>query len=558
PRGGAAGKLQVAKSARQAGNTAAAWQAIRSVSIADLPPDRRLVAAELKADIALASDHPQAALSALAAAPVAPKTSDQARLLALKGRALFAEGETAKGLELLVERGNLYTADADVRANNQLTWKLISNVSALPSPKGLSKTAQGWLALARIARTAWSESGEFNQRIQQWRANWPDHPANTGLVARIQARASRQLQYPVKIALLLPLSGAYAEQAGAVEAGLLAGYYHNAGRRPTIAIYDTHGTAQGARAALTKARAEAANFVVGPLTPAGVNAIVSLRPAMPVLALNYLKGDEKTPPRFFQFGLSPMQEARSVAERAVSQGLLRAVVIVPANGWGRSIEQAFSQRMSALGGQVLRSAEYQPGAVHFAAPLSSLLGGANAGETKQAPNAMTAAIASASSTGYGPQFVFFAAPLQTAQLLVSQIAYYGGFGLPVYSISNVYQPGASSDNLDGVRFPIMPWFVASEGPMASLRNEVSALFPQSWHDDASLYALGYDAWRLIPLLGNGAAQPLAASVLGVTGTLGLGPNNVIRRHADWAQYVNGRVEPIGAPVATSAPAPTTQ
>jgi outer membrane PBP1 activator LpoA protein len=554
--GGETSALQGAKNAFKAGNTAAAWRDIKGVSIAALPGERQLAAAELKAEIALASQHPQAALKAVDAAPAAPDPKAQARLLALKGQALFGVGKAARGLELLVERGGLYTSTADVRKNNQLLWSLLSKVSPLPSASGQSKTAQGWIALARIARSSFLEPDALAQRIRKWRARWPDHPANAGLVAQIETRLGGNGEYPVKVALLLPLTGPYAAQAQAVEAGVLAAYYHVKKSHPTLAIYDTHGSVQGVRTAMTKARAGAANFIVGPLTPAGVKAIDSMRPAVPVLALNYLAGDDlagdsTAAPHFFQFGLSPEQEARSAAERAIAQGLTHALVLAPANGWGSGIANAFAQRLRALGGEVLASAEYQPGAVHFGAQLRSLFNG-----NLNAPTEGTAAPAIAPSRGAGAQFIFFAAPLETARLIVPQIAYYGGMNLPVYSISDVYQPGTKTDDLDGVNFPIMPWLMAS-GPVAKLRKHIARLYPKHWRHHAALYALGYDAWRLIPLLGV-QTQPLDQPVSGVSGTLSLGPNNIIRRRADWARYVNGKPKLMTAPAPTSAPIPATR
>ncbi|MGH8224912.1 MAG: penicillin-binding protein activator [Gammaproteobacteria bacterium] len=543
--GSASAQLHAARKAQQAGNLAAAWRAAAKLKIADLPPGERLSGAETKAGIALATHRPNEALAALAVAPVPPDRAGQARLFLLKGRALFAVDEPAQGLEVMVARGALFTESSDVLANDEQLWTLISNASPLPAADGLSATAQGWIALARIERTAWAEPGEFDQRIDDWRTAYPDHPAQE-LLAQIVAEERAALKYPQKIALLLPLTGAYAEQAQAVEAGLLAAYYRNAGARPTIAVYDTEGTGIGARAAFAEAQAAGADFVVGPLTPAGVGGAASTAPQMPVLALNYLSG-VIPPPRFFQFGLSPQQEAQSAAEEAVSRGLTRAVVLVPANDWGSAIGDAFTQRLTALGGQVLARASFQPDAVHFETSLSSLF----ALDTSFAREQNLAATVG-QPLGFTPrrrediQFVFFAAPFTTSELIVPQIDYYQGIGLDVYSISDVYQAGATPSDLDGVNFPIMPWFTADDGPIATLRKQISGLFPNAWRNDAPLYALGYDAWRLIPLLGN-SAHPLARPLRAMTGTLSLDSGNVIERRADWARYSGGKPKSVTAP-----------
>lgn len=551
---GPANKLEAARSAREAGNNSAAWKAVASLDIADLPENQRLDAAELKANIALANHRPRVALKALGAAPRPKSNDDKARVLALKSRALFADGVPKRGLHLMIERERLFSSGDDIFANNQLLWSLISATQPLPSTAGLSHEAVGWVALARIEQTAWEEPGKFNQRIRDWSAKWSAHPANGALLNQIMAKEQARWQYPPEVALLLPLSGTYVKQAQAVEAGLLAAYYRSAQPRPKIAIYDTKGSAAGARAALASARADSAGFIVGPLTPGAVNGLARENPAMPVLALNYLNKDIEAPARFYQFGLSPAQEARSVAERAISQGLARAVVLVPSNGWGKRIANAFTRRLRELGGQVLASAEFRPGAVKFGAQLQSLLGvGASQAREQALVQTVGQPLAFTPRRRRDIQFIFFAASFTTARLLAPQIDYYHGMGLPVYSVSNVYQVDKSSAGLDGVHFPIMPWFVVADGPVERLREKLAGLFPQEWRHYASLYALGYDAWRLVPLLANNA-KPLEQPVRGVTGTLDMAPGNVIRRRGVWAHYVGGHIQAANAQTTHAAQA----
>lgn len=551
--GSASNALEAARSAWEAGNTQAAWQAVESLNIAELPLEQRFSAAQLKAQIALTNHRPRVALQALNSAPAPVGTEDRADYLALKSRALFADELPARGLELMVKRGQLLKATEGAGANNQLTWMLISAVQPLPSPEGLSQTAQGWIALAQVQHTAWEEPQKFSSRIAQWSAVWPEHPANGPLLVRIQAEEQARWRYPAKVAVLLPLSGDYAEQARAVEAGLMAGYYRSAQPRPEVVVFDTGGTVVGARAALSKARAASANFVLGPLAPAGVNGIVPQRPAMPVLALNYLRDGTVAPPRFYQFGLSPEQQARAVAERAISQGLSRAVVLVPSNGWGQRIAQAFTQRLAELGGQVLASAQFEPGAVKFAEPLTSLFGVDLSRMRKQRLSSeLEQPLEFEPRRRQDIQFVFFAAPFTTARLLVPQIDYYHGIGLPVYSIANLYQVGKTPDDLDEVYFPIMPWFISDENAVKTLRRELAGLFPQAWRQYSRLYALGYDAWRMIPLLSNNL-HPLRQPVRGVTGALRMGQNNTVLRRALWAHYIGGKLQPVMQPVSRGNP-----
>src|SRR5690606_34191445 len=91
---------------------------------------------------------------------------------------------------------------------------------------------------------------------------------------------------PVKMAVLLPLSGNMATAGASVRDGLLAGYYAESRRRPQIDFIDTHGTAAGANAAYDRAVASGADFVVGPLGRDEVDALFHRELQMPLLALN--------------------------------------------------------------------------------------------------------------------------------------------------------------------------------------------------------------------------------------------------------------------------------
>ncbi|MGH8127034.1 MAG: penicillin-binding protein activator [Gammaproteobacteria bacterium] len=546
----AAARLNAATDYEKANDLASAWEAVAPLDIAALAPNRQLAGARTKARLALATHRPKPALAALAAAPAATNIAAQAEVLALAGRAHFAADDPATGLKELVQRGRLVANDPQQElANNQLLWGLLIGTTALPSATGLSPVTQGWITLAQIWRTAWEQPKQFASQLAAWRSAYPEHPANQGLVAEIVAEEKARLSYPGQVALLLPLTGPNAAQARAVEAGILAAYYRVQSSQPTLMVYDTGGSANGARKALAKATAAGADFVLGPLTVPGAQGAASAAGNTPELALNYLPGQGAPPTGFFQFGLSPEQEARTSAEQAVAQGLSRAVVLVPDNDWGAGIAAAFTRNLTLLGGQVLASTTFPAQSEHFSAALSAAFGLDASTQREQHLSAVLG-----QPLGFTPhrrqdiQFVFFAAPYGTALLIPSQIAYNHGLGLSMYSISNVYQPGANVPDLDGVHFPVMPWFLADTGALATTRNQLAKLHAQNWGQFAPLYGLGYDAWRLLPLLAH-AEHPLAHPVRGVTGALSMGTNQVIQRRADPARYRNG----VLAPVAATAP-----
>ena len=545
----AVAQLNAAEDYEKAEDLAAAWTAAAALDIPALPAGRQAEGALTQARLALATHRPQQALNALASAPPLQNAAMQSNWLALAGRAHFDAGEPAAGLHALIKRGALLASKPqESLTNSEMLWEYLKASPQLPSADGFDTVGQGWIALAQIWRTAWEEPKQFSSQLSDWQSLYPDHPANQGLIAEIAAEEKARLSYPSRIALLLPLSGPNAAQAQAVQAGILAAYYQGNDTQASINVYDTTGSATGARQALAKASAAGAQFVLGPLTVAGVQGVVSEQSNIPELALNYLPGNNNTAASgsFFQFGLSPEQEARTSAEQAVAQGLSRAVVIVPDNNWGNGIAAAFTRSLTDLGGRVLASATIRSGSQEFGPALSSVFG---LDASTQREQRLAAVLGQ--PLGFTPrrrqdiQFVFFAAPYATALLIPPQIDYYHGLGLPIYSISNVYRPGANTPDMNGVYFPVMPWLLAADGAMASTRNQLSHLYPQNWQLFAPLYALGYDSWRLLPLLMH-SPDPLAQPVRGVSGSLSMGQGNVIQRRADPARYVNGTAAPVKA------------
>src|SRR3546814_14841671 len=79
---------------------------------------------------------------------------------------------------------------------------------------------------------------------------------------------------PLKLAVLLPLSGNLATAGASVRDGLLAGYYGEHRTRPEILFYDTANSSGGAIAAYNKAVADGADQVLGPLGRDGVDAVL--------------------------------------------------------------------------------------------------------------------------------------------------------------------------------------------------------------------------------------------------------------------------------------------
>src|SRR6185436_17435013 len=75
----------------------------------------------------------------------------------------------------------------------------------------------------------------------------------------------------------------------------------------------------------------------------------------PILALNFMPSDRPAPAGFYQFALSPEDEARQVARRILADHRVRGVALVPEGEWGARVLAAFRQELEAGGGVLLDS-----------------------------------------------------------------------------------------------------------------------------------------------------------------------------------------------------------
>jgi uncharacterized protein len=513
-----------------AGNIGAAKQAFAAVSPdarSKLPASRALVAAE----IAYAENDGARAIHELDQIPV-PSSADQAQnYWWIRGRSAFLTAHPVEGTRALVERERWLTDPAALRANRAELYERIRSAAergqSLKPPPKTDPIVVGWLELGPVAVGLARDPTRATAALNNWKRTYPQHPANDSVLASATTQIAAATEFPDQIALLLPLSGRGEAVGSAVRDGFIAAYLEQEpAKRPRLRIYDvTSATVAGA---YNQAVLDGAGFVVGPLTKEDVAAVVPLSNGrVPVLALNFLGDTVNTPHNFYQFALSPEDEARGVARRVAADGRLNGVAIVPANEWGNRVAAAFADELSHLGGSVLDSQRYETAQVDFADVIKQVLQ-VRVVKGEPATHRTDAA------------FVFVAAgSAGIARQILPQLKFHYAGDVPVYSTSDSFEPDASANSdIDGMMFPDMPWMVASDPVTAQIRDGVRAAWPARTARRDRLYAFGFDAYRLMPAL-RSKSPAEAGSISGVTGKLHLDAHNRVHRDLDWAQIKNG-------------------
>jgi outer membrane PBP1 activator LpoA protein len=317
-------------------------------------------------------------------------------------------------------------------------------------------------------------------------------------------------------------------------------------RRPQVNIYDT--VAMGASTAYRRAVTEGAQFVVGPLLKEDVAALgASSDVSVLTLALNLLPDGANPPSMLFQYALDPEDEARQVAHRVMADNRARGLALVPNNEWGQRVYRAFESELKSLGGSVAGVRYYDTSARDFSDPISRLL---LIDESRARANALSSTLGQRFE--FEPrrrgdaQFVFMGAYPAQGRSLRPTLRFFLSDDLPVYATSDIFEPDTQANSdLDGVIFPDMPWVISPDAVSTELRTALSQYWPVRARGRGRLYAFGFDAYRIVPLLKAGKFGS-ANAIPGMTGLLSIDERGRVRRDLDWARVTEGKPVPIGA------------
>lgn len=329
-----------------------------------------------------------------------------------------------------------------------------------------------------------------------------------------------------RVILLLPLQGKLGEAGRAIRDGFMAAYHQQSPQDITISAIDTT-KASSIQAAYQRAVEYGANTIVGPLDKKEVIEIGKIG-ALPVttLVLNYLPRGTKTTENLYQFGLSPLDEAEQVAEKAWQDGQRNALMIIPDSEWGRGVGQVFEERWRSLGGRVLGI--LYVGKQDLAEQLKPIL---NAN-----PELRRASVSE--TFRQDVEMVFLVAPPMVAAQIRPLLQLHHAGHLPIYATSMVYQ-GGSNEALDGIIFCDLPWELE---PANELHTQLAQQYQQQFIKNSRLYALGIDAYEIVykkQWTNTHAIFP------GMTGTLYLTPQHQFLRTLQWAEFRNGKPRLLG-------------
>lgn len=480
-----------------------------------LPPNLEARADFLRAEVELANNLPADALAVLPDASFLPMEY-RIRWLDLRARALLAVGDPWASVN---ERLTLDALLYDPEARDQNLDQMFTAMQRMPLAEidlrmrevPATGDLYGWLALARVMKTRLFAGEPLDEALISWRQRFPDHPAAAGRVNQLMSDYGAGLKPPDRVALLLPLSGRFAAAGQAVRDGVFLAHFDAGLGQTTVKVYDTGGTAEGAVVALENALYDGVDAIIGPLQKESVAAVAQVASPLKTLVLNLPDTPVDNENPFYIFGLSPEDEARRAAELAISEGHRRALIMVPTDQWGRRVGDAFAIRFERLGGWVVGATQYNHAEQDYSGRIRPLMKLTDSELRHQSIERILGTdVAFEAQPRDDVDVIFAAARSQQGRLIRPQLRFHKAGDIPVYATSSVFagseDPSRDID-LNGVAFCDATWMIDQNIDPELSRSRLQRAFPAISGNAARLYALGVDAYRVLPFLGWLSAHP---------------------------------------------------
>ncbi len=474
---------------------------------------------------------------------------DYYRLLAA---ANAAAGNLPEAIKQLVWMDGLLTRRGAIQRNQQDIW---NKLSGLPDAQmqnmrqfASRDTLGGWVELAYLIRLNQYSSAGIEATLDAWRRDYPGHPAEQSIISALKDQLPLARELTGRIAVLLPLSGRTAKQATAIRDGIMLAHSQNALSENEIMVFDTDSGPVWEK--YQQAAMAGADFIIGPLLKSRISELANAgQLTIPVLALNQTDQDIGFSQPIYQFGLNPQDEAAQAAQRAFLDGHKRMVALIPEGAWGERLLQAFTQVWHANEGTLLAVERYPAKTVDFTKQITHALGLDDSQRRyKSLQRKLGRKIEFEPRRRQDVDAVFIVAFPREARLIRPQLQFHRASELPIYATSHIYTgiPDPERDrDLNTIRFCDTPWTLGETGDSVLLRSKISALWDTRADRYQRLFALGIDAYRVIPRLDSLGLQN-SANFNGMTGILTLDETRRLHRRLECAIFKKGIPDNLGS------------
>ena len=423
----------------------------------------------------------------------------------------------------------------------------------------------GWYALASLYKRYQLRSNQLIREVEKWKLRYPAHPVLDFMPTQLTNIPESSPYQPENIAVLLPLSGRFQQQAEAVQYGLLHAFYsqQQANKQadqsallaaPKLHFYDTQ--AQTPEQIVAQFKEQNIDFVIGPLIKEEIEAFLPLVASIPVLTLNNFteqqapETDKQAIAWHYAFPLSPEDEAKQAAQLIALKQHKKPLVIAPNSDYGQRVAEAFTEQWQSLSNTQAES--------HFfndKAQLDSFIDDLLQTTKSKVRIAQIKAITNLSleaeiRSRRDIDAVYIVSKRDELILLkpfidVSVSPFAASMPLYASSRSHLLDRGDKQNSeLSNLIFSDSPFLLDTE-------NKTFKEIEQAWGKQSlptlRLFALGFDSYQLIEQLMQ-LQSTEGYSYKGLVGELSLDHSNTVQAKLSWAKYQQGKLIEITAPI----------
>ena len=477
----------------------------------------------------------------------------KALALNIRSRGVLAIGKPLESARMRMQIREFLKTPEEIEANNDFIWDALNRITEPAMIRALAEqqTAEmrGWLELNLIVRRSNMLPNKMEPWIDQWHERYGEHPAAPIYVLNLLEESRSVYIEPKHIALMLPFTGRLEKVAEAIQNGFLYAYYEDSGQLAELEIINASNDPAEFSLQYEQAIQNGADFVVGPIDKDLVNMLQQRQTLeVPTLTLNYGNEQDEARQNLYQFGLLPEDEAVQIADFALAQGRHHALVLVPDTEWGYRLQRAFSKRFESLGGHVVGSNIYPAKKNDYSAAITNLLNLTTSNHRKSIlQQTIKEQVRFEARRRQDVDMIFIAANSRQARLIKPQLKFHHAQDLPVYATSHISTSNSKPEDdrdLNEILFVDIPWMLDNRNN-ADYR-QINAYWPDDSQRFSRLFALGIDAYRMIPSLRRLMINP-EEQLQHHTGLLSVDNSGRVKRSLLMATYQNGRAKLLKTP-----------
>jgi uncharacterized protein len=441
-------------------------------------------------------------------------------------------------------------------------WQALQNLSLaqLEQARLREPQLQAWIQLSLIVRRFGQQPQLLDVAVKEWQLRFKGSPLALTLPEEIVQAVNTEPLMAKNVAILLPLSGRLGPQGQALKEGILAAYFDSQQTDSEIIIESPAQLSffDSALKTAEELNAMVADYdlIIGPLLKEQIAPLIPLLAAdKTLLALNRVEQQEATTglAESYFYALAPEDEAEQLAMHLKSRGFVQPVLVAADSEATKRMADAFIIKWQSLSDPY----EYiAPALANFNDSKSIGSSVANILDVAQSKNRIrqisNLTIGELHDVPRSRQdidaIVVFANPEQTELLNPIIEASLSPFAdpVPVFASSRSYSLELSKNSLRDLRnltFTDMPWMLP-DNPWQELTAQSNVLWPQRRDNLLRLFAMGYDAYKLIPNLRHLHLLP-HNNTPGLTGTLAVTAQGNVVRLLPWGKVNEDKVSLLG-------------